>query len=255
MSKPLSILILTPFRNEEHSLSQYLASLKAIEYPKNLVEVYWLENDSSDDTLNILKEARPTIPFYTTLQTARICGPVKKQTKLSYTKDVPYGPKRIAPWRVILNKYFYPKVRESKQEYVLLWWADAVVPPNTITEYLKVFELKPNAGWVVGALCRRYPMHRKIYLPKSAIKANTITELPCAYPQVPGHCILIPRVALAKTVFTKSDFDLVRGIKKQGLKIYYQPSVFIKHISNDGKIYTHTMTPDIEPITLRPIYL
>ena len=98
-----TILILTPFRNESHSIPHYMKALRALDYPPELIEVYWLENDSSDITLRMLKAEKPNMPFKsTTLENIRIRGPVKKRKPGQYVKDVAYGGgRRIPSWIVI----------------------------------------------------------------------------------------------------------------------------------------------------------
>lgn len=84
----IPILIVTPFRNEDYSIPHYLRALKEIDYPKDLIDLYWLENDSSDKTLSMLQEAKDGLPFKsTTLESIDILGPVKKHEPGGYIKD------------------------------------------------------------------------------------------------------------------------------------------------------------------------
>ena len=86
-----SILIVTPFRNEEHSVPHYLKSLKALDYPHELVDVYWLENDSSDNTLALLQAAKDDFNFNSlTLNSVKILGHVPKRPSSGYWKDLQY---------------------------------------------------------------------------------------------------------------------------------------------------------------------
>jgi len=245
-----SILILTPFKNESHSIPHYMKALRALDYPPEFIDVYWLENDSSDITLRMLKAEKPNMPFKsTTLENIRIRGPVKKRKPGRYIKDVAYGGgRRIPSWIVIWNGFFLPLIRKSQADYVLTWFADVVIPPETINEYLKVFELKPDAGWAGGA------MHRRLGFPRS-----TKTTLPLAFPnyklasskkivEAPytGHCWMTPRAAFAKTEFQHCKgrdmhLSLIAGLVSQGLKVYYQPSVYLQHVSTDGVIYNKSL--------------
>lgn len=251
------ILIITAIRNEEHSLSLYLKSLHDLEYPKNLIDLYWLENDSTDRTLEILEKAKDcaTLPYAMLfgfnsiiLETINILGPVKKGKCGGYWKDIPYGSGRLKSWRVIWDKYFLSIARKSTVDYVIWTCADCIAPPNVISEYLKVFELKKDAGWVAGAIYRRYPRHESVRcpMPFSFLHSKQIVAVDYV-----GHWIMMPRSALAKAKFWVADaklasrgggdihMSLVKSFCDQGLKVYYQPSVFLKHISTDGKIYTH----------------
>ena len=241
------ILILTPFRNEDHSIPFYLDALRELEYPSELIDLYWLENDSSDETLKLLKEAEPTLTFHSvTLETVTIIGKTKKNPPGSYCKDVPYIPNlRYRSWSVIWNEYFLPWIQESNDDYVLIWYADVVPPPTVIKSFLKVFNEKTDAGWVGGANYRRYPLHKQLGgpIPRRRAWSKEVVEI-----KFVGHCWMCPREALSKTYFRNKlesidgeirdfHYSLTKDIKTQGLKVYYQPTVFLKHVSTDGKIY------------------
>ena len=244
-----SILIVTPFRNEEHSIPQYLESLCAVDYPHELIDVYWLENDSSDNTLKMLKDAKPEMPFNSTiLESINILGSLKKRPPGDYYKDRRRGPKT---WPVIWNNHFLPLIRESGADYVLVWYADAVAPHNVITEYLKVFSKFGDAGWVGGSMHRRkgYSRLRRgnavmpLVFPLPLDQANSKKIVRVSYT---GHCWMCPRPSLAKTRFyihrgRDMHLSLIKGLSEQGLNVYYQPTIYLKHISTDGKIYRHSL--------------
>lgn len=245
-----SILIITPFRNEEHSIPHYLTALKALDYPPELIDVYWLENDSSDNTLEMLKNAEPDMPFSSiTLESINILGPQKKRGPKNYFKDLPCGPNRKKTWPVIWNEHFLPLIRKSRVDYVLAWYADAVAPPNIIVEYLQVFSGFGDVGWVGGVMHRRkgYPPNRRVStsfplaFPLPLDRANSKKVVRVSYT---GHCWMCPRSSLAKTEFYNSrgndtHLSLIAGLNEQGLNVYYQPTVYLKHVSTDGIIYRH----------------
>lgn len=233
------ILIISLFRNEEHSIPQYLAAIQKLRYPPELIDLYWLENDSSDNTLNLLKEAQPKMPFNsTTLKSIEILGPVKKRVAGGYIKDIGYGEGQVKPWLVIWNEYLTPLIRESKADYVLCWWADAIPPRNVIMYYLRVYKKYPDAGWVGGKMYRRYPKHNVILSPwpETLFDSKEITRC-----KMTGHVWMMPREAVAKCNFYRKGRDmhmsLVLDMEKLGLHSYFDPQVFIHHISNDGKVW------------------
>ena len=234
------ILIITPFRNEDHSIPLYIKSLTEIDYPKNLIDIFWLENDSSDKTLNMLKKYKPQMKFRSiNLKSIRILDKVTKRVPGEYVKDIKYGiGKRKKPWLVIWNQHFLPVIKKSKAKYILCWWADAVAPPNMIKAYLEVFKIKKNAGWVGGKIYRRKTRARTLGspVPHKKAKSKEIVEITFA-----GHCWMCPKSALTNITLAPSNpdifYSLTRKIQKRGLKIYYQPKVFLKHVSTDGKIY------------------
>ena len=241
------ILILTPFRNEAHSVSHYISALRRLNYPSELIDVYWLENDSTDETLELLEETRKTLPHQILLESIKIIGGAKKRASGSYCKDIPPGIGRRKSWLTIWNEYFLPKIRGSNVNYVLVWYADAVPPTNVITEYLKVFLKHSNAGWVGGTIYRRYPCHKELRIPLNPQLIHSESPIETSYT---SHIWMMRRENAAKGAFHyiplsakgKSGdihMSLILSLKKQGLKVYYQPSVFLKHVSTDGVIYTH----------------
>ena len=239
-----TILILTPFRNEDHSILMYVNALKTLDYPKELIDVFWLENDSSDKTLEMLEQQKETLQRFhsVTLETDSFKErTVHKRRPGAYWKDIPYGGhRRGGPWLQIWNKYFLPLARASTVDYILIWFADAIPPENVITEYLKIFEVFHDAGWVGGECHRRHSREYQLCSPKPR-KAAHSTE-PTRV-KMTAHVWMNPREALSKCKFhsvkgaTDMHFSLMRGLNDQGLYAYFQPSVYIKHISTDGKIY------------------
>jgi len=247
------ILIITPFRNEDHSIPQYLESLRGIDYPQDLIDVYWLENDSTDNTLKLLEEAKPTLPFKSVcLKSVKILGPIKKLKPGRHGKDIGYGEHRVKSWLVIWRHHFTPLIRKSKADYVLMWYADSVVEPNIIKKYLKVFADHEDAGWVSGAIYFRYPKHMHLAAPIPLDTKTNKPRLPCppgstkpVKVKYSGHVWMCPREPFGKCRFARIGRDmhmsLLLGLKKQGLYNYYDPTVFIKHVATDGKIYTHEL--------------
>lgn len=235
-----SILILTPFRNEDHSIPHYLKALKALDYPLELIDVYWLENDSSDNTLELLEGAKNSFNFNSlTLESVKILGSVKKRAPSGYVKDIDYGRGRIKSWLIIWNKYFLPLIRKSNADYVMAWWADAIPPKDVITQYLLNFKEVKDVGWIGGKMYRRFPRHNQILSPspKSSFASKKIVRC-----KLTGHVWMMPRKPLAECKFASIGDDIHTSLiqcleKKHGLYTYYNPKIFIEHISNDGKVH------------------
>lgn len=249
---PPKILLITPFRNEAHSLPHYLTALYHLEYPPELIDTYWLENDSTDNTLEMLRSALNQMPFRkTVLQYINLIGGAKKRAPGEYCKDMEYTVSlRSAPWMQIWNDYFLPRIRKSKTDYVLMWYADSIPPANVVTEYLEVFKEKHDAGWVGGGIYRRRPREKELRCPIPTDKAYSDKVEEVTYI---SHCWMMPREAAAKLSMwdivpqimcgpiRDIHMSLIEGLKKQELRVYYQPSVFLQHVSTDGIIYTKSL--------------
>ena len=151
----------------------------------------------------------------------------------------------------------------------MFWYADAVPPSKVITEYLKVYDEYP-AGWVGGRMMRRIPhlviYHNVFYLyllkflriskkkmndwssprPVKLATQNIRKPVEC---KLTGHVFMIPREPLCKCAFhpviEEMHYSITQGLVKQGLKTYYQPTVYIKHVSTDGKIWEPKSIDDV----------
>jgi len=55
--------IVIPFRNEAENLPELLKSLSNLEYPKDLFEVILVDDDSEDDSVEIIRKILDTKPF------------------------------------------------------------------------------------------------------------------------------------------------------------------------------------------------
>ena len=237
MTQP-RILLITPFRNESHSIKYYLKGLKALDYPHELIDVYWLENDSTDNTLQQLEEAKTTLDFNSvTLESILILGGVKKQPPGGYWKDLRYGLPRKNAWMVIWNDIFIPLIDKSDHDYILIYYADVITPPNLIDEYLKVIENYP-AGWVGGSMHRRHPNIAIRGPVESPWPVNIVHNTEPTRCQLTGHVWLMPREPLKDVKFyyvvEEMHLSILHHLEKHGLYCYYQPTVYLQHISTDG---------------------
>jgi len=141
---------------------------------------------------------------------------------------------------------------------VMPWYADVVAPPNVVLEYLTVFKVKPDVGWVGGAMHRRkgWPPVRGIGGPISdhepplnvafPVPLDLVDSKEIVQAEYTGHCWMCPKTPLAKTKFydhriRDQHMSLILNLEKQGLKVYYQPTVYLKHVSTDGVIYNHSL--------------
>jgi len=238
-----TILIVTPFRNEDHSIPYYIEVLNNLTYPHDLIDVYWLENDSTDNTTEILMQHYDKHDF------RNLCfdsvdilmkKPVKRKPG-AYWKDIPYRVRRRGiAWLAVWNDYLMPAIQKSSCDYVLVWFADGIPPADVIEEYLKIFNEYDDAGWVGGGMHRRHPKHNEICSPRPRwpLAKGEITEV-----RITSHVWMNQRGLLEKCNFrrversTDMHMSLSRDIANMGYKIYYTPDVYIYHVSTDGKIY------------------
>ncbi|GAH03147.1 unnamed protein product, partial [marine sediment metagenome] len=179
-----------------------------LDYPKDLIDLYWLENDSSDNTLKLLEHAVESVGFKSvSLESIEILGSVEKNPPGGYWKDKDQV-HRKAGWIRIWNERFLPLIKSSDADYVLAWWSDAVPPANVIHEYLKVFKEYGDAGWVGGSMYRRRPsMGLNPILSPWAINRGAIINSPKPVKvALTGHVWMMPREAVSKCEFYHGTF-------------------------------------------------
>lgn len=293
------ILIATPFCNEAHSIDQFMVSLKEIAYPKSQIDLLWIENNSSDDTwemLNKYYEEFKSLGYSShrlQQKTSTKYGKIIKQVGDEYGKtglggkigqDNPHEVMKQRPahqisiWNDMLN------AMTDEHEYILFWFADTVCPTNLINKYKVDFNEHPDAGWLGGVMHKRSPRHKRVegqhtmhyglaspyvkvyerqpderFVVRSSSypygvramtedeilhlrKENiTIVEACCT-----GHVFMISR----KVVKEGFKFELApletglqceRFLNSLGLKMYADLTIYIQHISVDGKIYVRTL--------------
>jgi len=169
-SKPPTrkILLITPFCNEEHSIHQYVHSLLSIDYPKELIDIVWIENHSSDNTWSILKDCKAEMGHrYRSFRLFQM-GLGFKLPKAWLGEKGAFGGKisatatpemKKARSEFLVDVWNFGMSLLDDQDYVLFHFADVVVPSNIIRKYIKDLIDYPDCGWIGGVMHKRFPNH------------------------------------------------------------------------------------------------
>lgn len=171
------ILVCTPFCNEEHSIPLYVDGLLKLDYPKELIDLVWIENCSSDNTWECLKKAREEIvqnhsynSFTLYQKPSQYYDKIEKQVLADYLKSgmggkvSPNNPKQTLQYRPSHQIGIWNDMLDSMidhQDFVLFIFADVVVQENTITKFLEDFKTYPDAGWFGLVMHRRFERHKR----------------------------------------------------------------------------------------------
>jgi len=168
------ILVCTPFNNEEQSIDLYIQSLLSIDYPKEFIDLIWVENDSVDNTWDMLQKYEKKIKnkynYHSFTLVRQDYGLKKygKSTVVDYTnnragknkvQDMPDKIKRAKRLCSVYH-YFFDQLK-PEHKYIMFLFADVVVPMQTIKRYLEVFRDYPDAGWVGAVHHKRFPFHMR----------------------------------------------------------------------------------------------
>src|SRR3989338_3704205 len=117
-----SVAILVPCHNEEILVEQKVANLKALMYPKDKLEIYFLDGMSNDRTVDILSELIKDAPYIKIMQT-NCKGKIKQ-----------------------IN-HFLPNIHS---DIIVNTDADAMMQLDALEELVKEF-IKDETVYVVGA--------------------------------------------------------------------------------------------------------
>jgi hypothetical protein len=188
------LLICSPFNNEAHSISKYVSSLLSISYPKHLIDLIWLENDSNDGTYEMLlkfyKELKRRYNYHSFRLLRKDFGlsnlgkvtpkDFGDKTEIYSGKNyIDTGEKKIARAQrlVEIYHYFFSQLEPTYHKYWMMLMADVVVPPNIIERYLEVFRKYPDAGWVGAVHHKRFPTHIRKRIDQTAHEAGLAAPL------------------------------------------------------------------------------
>jgi GT2 family glycosyltransferase len=225
----LSVIIIG--YNSWKYLEKNLASLHFL-LPDPQVEIIYVDNASTDETLSQIKQHYPGI----------ICIENKKNTGVSIARN-----------QGICN---------ASGEYIWLLDSDTEITKPALLEMLSFMDKHPEAGLCgckmhgqngqVQESCRKFPSlsekfrsaftilirnlfgHNSFFLPKNAY--NMDLEFPFEVDYVIGACQLIRREAQKKTglldeaiFYGPEDADFCLRMKQAGYKVYYLPQTSIYH--------------------------
>lgn len=84
MNKSISVIL--PVRNEERYVKKCLDSILNSDYPKNLIEVFVVDGDSIDNTLNIVKEYESNYDFIKVIINKRKIVPISLNLAIKDSK-------------------------------------------------------------------------------------------------------------------------------------------------------------------------
>lgn len=119
------VTVVIPFRNEVLNITQLLRSLKALNYPKKLFEIIFINDDSSDGGEKLVEAELERQPHWCLISI---------DEKPEHLRGKKYG----------LTK----AIEKSRGDVILTTDADCEVPPNWIQTMLG--HLSPDVGMVLG---------------------------------------------------------------------------------------------------------
>lgn len=152
--------IIVPFRNESQRISSLLLSLTDLKYDHNLYEIIFVDDDSSDNTTDLIKNFEGLPPNFSIINNVRKSNAPKKdaiETAISQSKfdwivttdaDCYVDPN----WLKILNDYI--QIHKPK----MVCGGVSMVASPTFIEQFQQFEFLGLQGATIGAFGRNKPI-------------------------------------------------------------------------------------------------
>lgn len=231
MVKSEKILIGCPVRNRAWVLPRYLQALKNLDYNHYNIEYCFIVNDSTDNTLEIIKEFRNDIFSPVKIIICNLQGNTGHQRGY-------YSFFHLA----ILRNILLDELLKSDCEYLLSVDSDIILPPNAIKSLREV-----NGDIVSALVCNGHEIgDKRVYnilnrKPDGRYEhirdfpPNQIFEVDCT-----GAAYLIKREVIEKYRVRYSaargseDIGFCEDAKAKGRKIYCNPQIEARHEMIEG---------------------
>lgn len=217
------ISVICPIYNEEKYISQCIDSILEQDYPKNKIEVLFVDGISTDKTRLIIRKYQQKFPFI-------------------YVLD---NQQRIVPVAMNIG------IRASKGDVIIRLDAHASYPSNYFTELVENLG-KLNAD-NVGGICRTLPARNTVVCQAISVALSSSFGMGNSYFRIGTSNIMkvdtVPFGCFRRDVFERIgyfDEELIRNqddelngrINKNGGKIYLLPHLIIDYYARDkiGKV-------------------
>lgn len=216
--------VICPIYNEEKYIARCIESIMAQDYPKNDLEVLFVDGMSTDRTREIIAEYLPQCPYLRVLD----------------------NPQRIVPPAMNIG------IREAKGDIIIRLDAHAIFPKNYFSELVK--KLIALGAENVGGVCRTLPVNDTVVCRSIANVLSSNFGMGNSYFRVGAKEVMevdtVPFGCFHRELFNRIgyfDEELIRNqddefngrIIKNGGKIYLLPHLVIDYYARDtiNKVY------------------
>lgn len=252
------ILIACPVRNREWILPIYLEHLYKIDYPKKLISLYFIVNNSTDGSSELLKQFKL---FYGMEYADITIDTMYKPQLPDDARIVDIRNQHIYHWLSELRNYLLMKCVQLKCDYLLSCDTDILVPSNILNELIiddksvcasliyNGYHFKPqNAGKGYNAIRMAYQYPNILNLVnevnyKHVVNYHVKNPNLCNKDKLleidaTGAVSIIPFSVCRDTRYSwdKQGEDIAwsRDCQAKGYKLYCKPSVYSQHIMSEG---------------------
>lgn len=226
MERLSTVLIAAPVRNRETHLPQYLEGLRNLQYPKDRIGFFFLVNDSTDKSLELLRDFKWSCAtgYRECVVDVLDLGTVPDRRKWEARKKV-Y--KALATLRNRILDYF----ENSDYDYLFSVDSDIYVKPNVLERLMS--HQKPFVAAMISnmpkkmvpnAMVRSRGDLRRFYPPEGEAAIYEVA--------VTGAVGLMTREVLgSRYAWSKQgeDIPFCDSLRERGIKIYLDTAPVAKH--------------------------
>ena len=201
-----NVTILIPAYNEEETIYAKIKNISEFNYPLNKIQVFVLDDNSTDKTREIAKSA-----FKDFGRKGRI---LRNETRKG------------------VNSSYNRAVAQANSEYILTTDADAIIPPDSLVKAVKVLMNSKDVG---GVAAKMIPIHNKTTATTriATAYAHSYDSMLAAESAIcstfPGStsCMLMRKSAFSpiSTSYGSSDGNISLSIIKKGIKFISAPCI------------------------------
>jgi len=163
------VLLVSTFCNESHSIPKYMEALRNMDYPKENIDLLWVENNSSDGTWKILLKyyeefkslgysshrlQQNTCKNYGSLEKPTIKDFVDGKTVMDSDES-----RRLRNDHIVSIWNGMYDAMTDEHDFILFWFPDTIPESNMIKRYIKDLINHPECGWISCVYHWRYPNH------------------------------------------------------------------------------------------------
>lgn len=243
------ILLACPVRDREYVLPYYLNAVHNLDYPKKLISIYWVVNNSKDQSQKLLEEFKKSYEHEYESITIEIYN------NKSIPKDERQDKirKQVYPWLAELRNKLLKKTVKINADYLfssdcdIIFKADALrrliehnLPVVSGLIYNGMLFVGMERGWEYPNILKetqpRMYQHIKNYRTKNPEKnpVGTLIET-----EFTGAIILIAKEVCAVTKYDSNptygeDEPWSYDVRQHGWKMFCDVSVFSHHAMNEN---------------------
>lgn len=135
IKEPIPFSVIIPFRNEAEKLPELLESFQSLDYPKEFITFYFVDDDSTDESVTLIDSFKKEYVQVIILQNIRTTNSPKKDAIRTAIKQI-------------------------NTDWIITVDADCIVPSNWLSAYANYIQ-EHDVSMIIGEVT--YTQHKKLF--------------------------------------------------------------------------------------------